>query len=103
MGFNHDRTALTGIVSCYPLSSVKMVHKGSKYPDRCATIEDYAFIPFDGRDNQGLEIGGFASSAFDIDIYKGVCFVNRYGDCDWVGHDWVGHDSVIKAQIHFLK
>ena len=79
-----------------------MVNECAEYPYRGATTEDYAFIPFDSRDNQGLEIGGFASSAFNFDVYQCVGIGFCCGDGDWVGHDWVGHDSVINKSSNSL-
>ena len=70
--------------------------------DGNATIEDYAFAPLDDGDSKSFEIGGFASSAFNFDVYQCVGIGFFCGDGDWVGHDWVGHDSVINKSSNSL-
>jgi hypothetical protein len=86
MAFNHDSAALTRIIRRYPLSSVEVVDQSSEHPYRGATIENYTFVAFDDGDNKGLEIGGFASTALDFDIYKSVSIEIEGGDSDWISH-----------------
>ena len=59
-----------------------MVDECTEYPDRGATIENYTFVALDGRDAKSLKIGGVASAALDVDIYKGIgCgFCSRESD-----------------------
>lgn len=50
---------------------MEVVDECAEHPDRGATIENYTFSAIYGKERaeERLEIGGVASTAFDVDIY----------------------------------
>jgi len=71
MAFNHNSTALSRIVCRHPCCCMEVVDECAEHPDRGATIENYTFSAIYGKERaeERLEIGGVASTAFDVDIY----------------------------------